>query len=97
MKWKDIYKGAVVYHCVYTHWGKGIVQDVVVANLFEYLFEKGNRRVLVKFVAHDTVTRIQSNSLRKTPNRKKIRKMVALYRKRDVAAEDGGDRLILPL
>jgi hypothetical protein len=97
MNWKDIRRGATVYHCIFTHWGKGVVQDVVSVNLGEAMFEKGDRRAIVQFEEHDTAMRMQATALRKTPNRKKIRDMVTWYRERGVQAEDGGDRLILPM
>ena len=96
MNWRDVKPGVEVYHGVYTHWGKGIVQRVVCVDYLEALFERGSKRVLVQFEAHDTPTRMRLQELRKSPNRAKIKRMVAIYQKRGVDAKDGGDRLILP-
>lgn len=96
MKRRDVKVGARVYHTVFTHWGSGVVQGIVRANAMEALFERGAYRAVVHFAAHTESVRTILPHLRKTPNRKKIRDMVAMYRKRGVDAQDGGDRLILP-
>lgn len=96
MNWRDVQPGVAVYHSLMTHWGQGIVQKVVMANMMERMFERGTRRVIVEFDGLETPTRMQLSSLRKTPNRKKIRHMVRFYQSRGVDAKDGGDRLVIP-
>ena len=96
MNWRDITSGGVVYHSLFTHWGPGTVEKVVSVDLLESMFERGNRRVLVKFDCHETAVRLRNTEIRKTPNKRKIREMVAVYQSRGVDARDGGDRLILP-
>ena len=97
MNWRDIRPGVTVYHTIYTHWGPGVVEKVVPVNLGESMFERGTRRILVWFENREDVARMQLKELRKTPNRKKILAMVDMYQRRGVQAEDGGDRLILPM
>ncbi|MHC4868014.1 MAG: hypothetical protein ACYTEX_28415 [Planctomycetota bacterium] len=97
MKWTDIIPDTVVYHSLYTHWGKGVVQRIVHVDPLTALFEKGTtRRALVQFEAQKEPVQVLAAMLRKTPNRRKIREMVAMYARRGVAAQDDGDRLILP-
>lgn len=96
MQWKDIVRGGKVYHTLFTHWGEGVVERIDGINFFEALCERGKRRVVVKFEFFDNSTRLQNTALRKTPNKKKIREMVASYKKRGVEAVDGGHILILP-
>ena len=96
MNWRDVRNGMTVYNCVYTHWGKGTVLDVVSCDSLERMFERGNRRVLVQYEGVERPVRQQLCEIRKTPNKKKIREMVELYPKRGVDAVDGGDRLIMP-
>ncbi len=96
MNWRDVQPGATVYHSLMTHWGKGIVRKVVPIGSLESMFERGTKRVIVDFDGLDSPARLQLRELRKTPNRKKIRDMVAIYQKRGVNAQDGGDRLIIP-
>ena len=96
MNLRDIKVGDVVYHSLYTHWGKGIVEKITMVNTMEKLFEFGTHRVIVRFAEHQTSSRVSLNEIRKTPNKKKIREMVEFYQKRGVDAQDGGDRLILP-
>jgi len=76
--------------------GEGIVERIDSIDFFETLYEKGNRRVIVKFEFFDDSTRLQNTALRKTPNKKKIREMVEFYRKCGTEAVDGGHILILP-
>lgn len=98
MNRRDIRKGMTVYHSLYTHWGRGIVQGIDAPNYGEILFERGGIRVLVAFEgSRSAVSRMRLRELRKTPNRKKLKAMIELYRTRGVDARDGGDRLILPL
>lgn len=98
MKWSDIRPGVLVYHSLYTHWGKGVVFRIAHVDALTAMFERGTtQRVLVKFEEHDEATLVTLQMLRKTPNRKKIREMVAMYQKRGVGAKDGGDRLVLPI
>ena len=96
MKIKDIKPGTIVYHSIFTHWGKGRVIRTTGRNLLERLFGRGKILVEVKFDTKNNVVRMRPNELRKTPNKKKIRDMVSLYATRGVVAKDGGDRLILP-
>lgn len=96
MNRRDITIGMTVYHNIFTHWGPGIVQRMSQPNLLESLFESKGYRVLVLWSHHPDPLRVQLKEIRKTPNRKKIRSMVALYQMRGVDAKDGGDRLILP-
>ncbi len=95
MNWNDIRPGVEVYHSLFTHWGKGIVQKVVSVNCLEGLFEGGSRRIIVQFDGHDSPSRMQLRELQKRPNRRKIKEMVYFYRRRGLEAKDGGDRLIL--
>ena len=92
----DVKVGDTVYHTLSTHWGPGIVEAIERAIPFETWFERGKFRVIVQFENHTGSSRLRFTELRKTPNRKKIREMVAMYRKQGVDAQDGGDRLILP-
>jgi hypothetical protein len=96
VRWNDIYPGAIVYHKIYTHWGKGVVEKVVATAGLEAMFEGGSRRAIVRFEYEDGVARCNASALRPTPNKKKIREMVEMYQKRGVDAQDGGDRLIIP-
>ena len=96
MIWGDICTGATVYHTLMTHWGKGIVKEVVLVDALERVFERGTRRILVDFKHRPLTVRLTLRELRKTPNRRKIRDMVKFYQGRGVDAKDGGDRLILP-
>lgn len=96
MTWSDVREGGTVYHVLMTHWGKGIVEQVVLVSALERMFERGTRRVLVNFDAVQGTVRMTVRELRKTPNRKKIRDMVEFYQGRGVNARDGGDRLVLP-
>lgn len=100
MRWKDIKKGDVVYHTIFTHWGRGVVKEIRHTTGLENMFEKGRGlgpvRIMVDFEGIDGLARMTSRELRKTPNRKKIKDMVALYKKRGVDAVDGGHILILP-
>lgn len=98
MNWKDVQLGSVVYHRIYAHWGKGVVDDVVPANAFETLFERGSRRrAIVSFEGNEKPVRLKATEIRRTPNRKKILEMVKLYESRGEQAIDGGDILIIPL
>ena len=96
MNWKDIKPGKTVYHGLLTHFGKGEVLEIVPCTLLEVFFERGSKRVLVQFEGCDEPVRMQPATLRKTPNKKKIREMLEFYEKRGTPAKDGGDRLILP-
>lgn len=96
MRWNDIYPGAIVYHKIYTHWGKGVVEKVVSTTGLEAMFERGSRRAIVRFEHEEGAARCNASVLRTTPNKKKIREMVKLYQERGVDAQDGGDRLIIP-
>ena len=96
MKWREISVGGEVYHGVYTHWGRGVVRRVCGVNMMEAMFERGRRRVEVEFEGVEGVVRLEAAALRKTPNRRKIREMVAMYRKRGLDAVDGGHVLLLP-
>jgi len=96
MNWRDIRPGVEVYHSLFTHWGKGIVEEVVGVGCLEAIFERGSKRIRVKFEGHDNVAVVRLYELRKRPNRKKIKAMVAFHQQRGTKAEDGGDRLILP-
>ncbi len=96
MKWSDMKPGAEVYHSIFTHHGKGVVEKVVNADCLTRMFERGGpRRVIINW-ADGSRTTTQLYAIRKTPNRKKIRDMVACYARRGKVAKDGGDRLILP-
>lgn len=96
MKWRDLIPGTIVYHRIFTHWGKGVVQTVQGVDCLESLFERGKWRAIVKFEAHDNTSRMTARELCAKPNRKKIKDMIALYARRGVEAKDGGDKLILP-
>ncbi len=96
MRWNDLRPGTKVYHTLFTHWGKGVVERIDGVGYLEGMFEGGDKRAVVRFEGCDGTVRIRANELRKTPNRKKIRSMVELYRKRGVDAVDGGDRLVMP-
>lgn len=98
MNWKDLRKGVVVYHRVFTHWGRGVVLRVDSVSSLERLFEKGDRRVIVVFVGRQEKppVRCKAIELRKNPNRPKMRRMVELYRMKGVDASIDGDRLIIP-
>lgn len=93
MKWKDITVGTVVYHKIFTHWGKGIVQQIVP---FSCLFEKGTKRAWVVFEHEEGRALMAAPMLRKTPNKKRIKEMIEYYKINGFEAKDGGDRLILP-
>lgn len=96
MKRTDIKVGMTVYHSIYVHWGPGVVKEITYRNFVENLFEKGSTiRVVVEFDGLEEIVRVIPSLLRKTPNKKKIREMVAMYNKRGTAAIDGGDRLII--
>lgn len=96
MTWDDIHTGAVVYHRIFTHFGKGIVQSVVDANGLELMFERGgNRRIIVKFEAHEDTTRVMLKALRSTPDVKRIDGMIEFYRGRGVEARNVDGRLII--
>jgi hypothetical protein len=96
MNWRDVKIGMTVYHVIYTHWGPGTVMYVSSCDCLESMFERGNRRVVVRWESICKTHREQLRSLRMTPNRKKILAMVELYHHRGFVAKDGGDRLILP-
>lgn len=97
MKLEDLSPGVTVYNKLYVSWGKGMVIAVAHADGLETLFERGSRfRVVVKFESMEKPVRLMPKFLRATPNRKRIKEMVAYYQSRDVKAIDGGDRLILP-
>ena len=98
MRWADLKPGAIVYHTIMTHWGKGIVEKIQDSNFLEAIFEKGkgNRRLIIRFEGRDNLARMSNRELRKTPNKKKIREMVIFYNGRGVNAVDAGDRLIIP-
>ncbi len=91
MKWADIHPGAIVYHGLLTHYGKGTVIRIA-----ESIFDKKLRAVIVKFEGRGATSRLRAGQLRKTPNKKKIRQMVKFYHDRGKVAADGGDILILP-
>lgn len=95
MNWRDVHIGMVVYHVTFTHWGPGIVMAIASCNCLEGMFERGSRRVIVRWESGSR-HRAHLRELRKTPNRKKIRSMVELYQRRGINAKDGGDRLVLP-
>lgn len=96
MIWSEIRPGVIVYHGLFTHLGKGVVVCVQAANMFESMFEKGNRRVVVDWEDKDASSRHKLLELRKSPNKKKIRDMVRIYKLRGQEAKDGGHILILP-
>ena len=100
MNRKNLRPGTVVYHSTFTSWGKGVVEQVVCADCLEALFERGRGSVWVIVQFEHRLppgkARMSPRELRKTPNRKKIKSMVALYAMRGETAVDGGDRLILP-
>lgn len=96
MNWKDLKIGSTVYHTIMTHWGKGIVERIDGANYLEAMFEKGNRRIVIRFEGREGLARLQNRDLRKTPNKKRIREMVEFYKGRGVKAINAGDRLIIP-
>ena len=97
MNWHDIKPGTEVYHSLIVSRGKGIVEAVVGLDLLEAVFEHrgGNKRIIVNWT-DGARTRSSLRSLRKSPNRKRIRELVAYYETRGTVAEDGGDRLIFP-
>lgn len=99
MNRRDIKQGMTVYHRLFTHFGKGTVVDLVPRTALESMFERytSHFRVLVEFEhAEPKPLRCLPNALRKTPNRKKITDMVAMYKLRGVEAIDAGDKLIIP-
>jgi ribosomal protein S17E len=96
MRWRDVYEGAVVYHVTFVSWGRGVVQHIRAATPLELIFIPRKKYVVVKFEHNECLVEAQASQLRTTPNRKKIRKMIAYYATRDKVAADGGDRLILP-
>lgn len=98
MNRRDIRPGVTVYHRTYTHWGKGTVVRITVANVLENIFEcrSGSLRVVAEFEGLTKPARLPLRELRKTPNRKKIKEMVEFYKNHGIEAVDGGDRLILP-
>lgn len=98
MNWKDLRKGVVVYHGVFTHWGRGVVLRVDGVDRLEGLFESGFKRVVVEFAGRrgKPPARLTARELRKNPNRTKMRRMVEIYRMKGVDASIDGDRLIIP-
>lgn len=96
MRWRDVYEGAVVYHVTYVSFGRGVVSHIRAATPLELIFDRRKKHVVVKFEHTDGLVDAQASQLRTTPNRKKIREMIAYYATRDKVAADGGDRLILP-
>lgn len=99
MNQRDIKVGGTVYHCIFTHLGKGEVLSVGRKNGLEAIFDRGGGpwRIMVRFEHSDgKVHRVTSRCIRKTPNRKKMREMVAVYADRGQTAIAATDRLILP-
>lgn len=96
MRWRDVYEGAVVYHVTYVSFGRGVVSHIRAATPLELIFDRRKKHVVVKFEHTDGLVDAQASQLHTTPNRKKIREMIAYYATRDKVAADGGDRLILP-
>jgi len=96
MNWNDIRPGTIVYHRILTHWGKGKVIKISFVDCYEAMFERGSRRIVIDFEGLETPARLKLSAIRKTPNKKKIREMVAFYQGRGVDARDGGDRLLIP-
>ncbi len=90
MIWREIHTGAIVYHNLFTHRGKG----TVVRRSYEWE-ANGKKRIVVKW-ENGSVTHEHIRMLRKTPNRKKIEAMVKCYKQQGKEATDAGDRLILP-
>lgn len=98
MQWKDIKPGAVVFHTIFTHWGRGVVVHVRGVDVLENLFERGRWRAVVEFEGLDKRAALRASELRKTPNKKKMRAMIAFYQARGVNARisDSGERLLIP-
>ena len=96
MNRRDVTIGMTVYHGLFTHLGPGIVKDVCGTFGLEAMFEGRGIRVVVQFNDGKTPHRLRLSQIRKTPNRKKIKEMVAVYQSRGVDAKDGGDQLIIP-
>ncbi len=97
MKWKDLRPGVIVYHNMFTTRGKGTVIRVLGVDALTSLFERGRWRAEVQFEGCDGLAKMRASELRKTPNRKKINDMMALYKRRGIVAIDCGDKLVLPL
>lgn len=65
MKWKDIKPDVIVYHSAMVHWGQGIVVEIV---------EFEDRKLIkIQFEQLKDFVYVELQSLRKTPNMKKIR------------------------
>lgn len=96
MHWADIKPGAVVYHRVYTSYGRGVVVGVTASDWLEHaVLGKRRKYVVVRFEHSGSETNdCRLSVLCKSPNRKKIKEMVDFYTSRGTPAEDGGDRLI---
>ena len=89
MRWKDIYQGASVYHAFQLHLGPGIVKDVI--TIKEKPLQKPIRRILVEFQQSDKIVEANINELRISPNKRRIKDMVALYQSRGQPVIDHGD------
>lgn len=85
-------KGMTVYHSTFTSWGKGVIREITSS-----IFDTRQKFYVIDFDGRDEPVRLNSlRGIRSTPNRKKIKSMVALYESRGFKAVDGGDRLVLP-
>lgn len=95
MHWRDIKPGKVVYHSVYTTKGRGVVVGVTESSLLEAVVTGKVRKYALVNFEHGGECTCSLSMLRKFPNRKKIKEMIAYYTSRGTPAEDGGDRLII--